>query len=167
MQRNYDEDLRINKDQLEIEWEKQPMIYFHWAQKEAEALEAKDKANQRMNIIQAEMDAKVRSSPGDYGLSDKPTETAIKNIVTNSKEYREAENDYIEKNKTVRILNAAVIAFDHKKRALTKLADLWLGSYWSSNGGAPKEMKEDINKRKGEEIRQGLNKRIKKSEMQL
>ena len=41
MQRNYDEDLKIDKDQLEIEWEKQPMVYFHWAQKEAEALEEK------------------------------------------------------------------------------------------------------------------------------
>lgn len=162
MSRNYDEDLKIDKDQLEIEWEKQPMIYFYWAQKEAEALEARDRANQKMNIVQAEMDAKVRSNPGDYGLNDKPTETAIKNIVTNSKEYRLVENDVIEKNKTVRVLQAAVIAFDHKKRALTKLVDLWLGSYWASNGGAPKEMKEDINKRKGEEMRQVLNKRIKK-----
>lgn len=162
MPRNYDEDLKIDKDQLEIEWEKQPMIYFYWAQKEAEALEARDRANQKMNIVQAEMDAKVRSNPSDYGLNDKPTETAIKNIVTNSKEYRLVENDVIEKNKTVRVLQAAVIAFDHKKRALTKLVDLWLGSYWSSSGGAPKEMKEDINKRKGEEMRQVLNKRIKK-----
>lgn len=159
MSRNYDEDLRIDRDQLEIEWEKQPMIYFYWAQKEAEALEAKDRASQKLNIVQAEMDAKIRANPSQYGLGEKTTETAIKNILTNSKEYREAENELIEKNKIVRVLNAAVIAFDHKKKALTKLSDLWLGSYWASNGGAPKEMKEDINKRKGEEIRKGLNKR--------
>lgn len=165
MQRNYEEDLQINKDALEIEWEKQAMIYFYWAKKEAEALEVKERANQKLSIVQAEMDAKIRSSPADYGLADKTTETAIKNVLSNSQEYLAAENDVIEKNKIARILAAAVKAFDHKKTGLTKLSDLWLGSYWSSSGGAPREMKAEISGRKGEEIRQGLNKRIKKSEM--
>jgi hypothetical protein len=164
MSRNYEDDLRIDKNALELEWEKQASIYFYWAQKEAEALEARDRANQRLNVVQAEMDSAIRSDPSKYGLGDKVTETAIKNLVTNSKEYRAAETDVIEKNKTARILGAAVVAFDHKKRGLTKLSDLWLGSYWSNSGGAPKEMRENTAQRKGEEIRQGLNKRIKKSE---
>jgi hypothetical protein len=116
MKRDYNEDLTIDKNALEIEWEKQAAIYFYWAEKEAEALEAKDKASQRLDIVQAEMDAKIRANPSQYGLGEKTTETAIKNILTNSKEYREAENELIEKNKIVRVLNAAVIAFDHKKK---------------------------------------------------
>jgi hypothetical protein len=162
MSRNYDEDLRIDRDQLEIEWEKQPMIYFYWAQKEAEALEAKDRASQKLNIVQAEMDAKIRSNPSAYNLPEKTTETAIKYTLINTEQYLEAQNDLIEKNKTVRILSAAVKAFDHKKTGLSKLSELWLGGYWSTAGGAPKEMKENINQRKGEELRQGLNKRLKK-----
>jgi hypothetical protein len=162
MSRNYDEDLRIDRDQLEIEWEKQPMIYFYWAQKEAEALEAKDRASQKLNIVQAEMDAKIRSNPSAYNLPEKTTETAIKYTLINTEQYLEAQNDLIEKNKTVRILSAAVKAFDHKKTGLSKLSELWLGGYWSTAGGAPREMKENINQRKGEELRQGLNKRLKK-----
>jgi hypothetical protein len=141
MSRNYDEDLRIDRDQLEIEWEKQPMIYFYWAQKEAEALEAKDRASQKLNIVQAEMDAKIRSNPSAYNLPEKTTETAIKYTLINTEQYLEAQNDLIEKNKTVRILSAAVKAFDHKKTGLSKLSELWLGGYWSTAGGAPKEMK--------------------------
>jgi hypothetical protein len=162
MRRDYNDDLAIDKNQLEIEWEKQAAIYFYWAEKEAEALEAKDRANQRLNIVQAEMDAKIRSNPSAYGLPEKTTETAIKNILANSKEYLEAENNVIEKNKTARVLAAAVKAFDHKKTGLSKLSELWLGGYWSTAGGAPREMKENINQRKGEELRQGLNKRLKK-----
>lgn len=162
MKRDYNEDLTIDKNALEIEWEKQAAIYFYWAEKEAEALEAKDKASQRLDIVQAEMDAKIRSNPSAYNLPEKTTETAIKYTLINTEQYLEAQNDLIEKNKTVRILSAAVKAFDHKKTGLSKLSELWLGGYWSTAGGAPREMKENINQRKGEELRQGLNKRLKK-----
>lgn len=162
MARDYEEDLKIDKNALEIEWEKQADIYFYWAKKEAEALEERDRANQRLNIVQAEMDAKIRSNPFAYGLSEKTTETAIKNTLVNSKEYLTAENDVIEKNKIVRVMSAAVKSLDHKKTGLSKLSELWLGGYWSTMGGAPKEMKETINNKRGEDIRQKLHNRLKK-----
>lgn len=158
MKRDYNEDLKINLDALEEEFQRQPALYMFWAEQEVNAQEAKDKASQRLNIVQAEMDAKVRLNPLKYGLSEKATETAIKNVIINSKEYREAEEDVIVKTKSMRIFSAAVTAMEHKKRSLTKLSDLWLGQYWSASD-APREIKENISQKKGEEIRKRLNKK--------
>ena len=155
-ERNYSNDLEVNKNGLDIEWEKQPKNYMYYAEQEAFAQEVKDKAVQKQSIVRAEMDAKIRSSPEKYGI-EKTTETAISNVVNNSKEYREAENDVIEATKKMRILSAAVIAFDHKKRALTKLTDLWIAGYYSS-GGVPIEMKEKVADNKSEKIRRKLEK---------
>lgn len=160
MERDYNKDLEMDLNALELEWEKQSAICLYWGKKEADALEAKDKAVQKLGLVQAEMDAKIRSNPNKYGLGDKPTEPAIKNIIASSKEYIAAENDLIQKNKTARVMAKVGVAIEHKKRGLTKNTDLWLGGYWSVSGKkAPKEMQDNIRQRKGEEIRQGLNRR--------
>jgi hypothetical protein len=158
-QRNYSDDLNVDVNALDKEWEKQPKYYMYYATQEAEAQEVRDKAVQRLSIVKSEMDAKVRKNPEVYGI-EKVTETAISNVVNNDKEYREAENAIIEATKQMKIITAAVIAFDHKKRALTKLTDLWIAGYYSS-GGVPVAMKEKINEDKSEKIRAKLNKREK------
>ena len=158
MARDYSEDLKIDLNELEKEFEKLPSLYMYWAEQEVNAQEARDRAVQKLSIVQAELDSKIRLNPQKYGLGEKATETAFKGAVANQKEYREAEEDVIAKTKKMRIFSSAVVAMEHKKRSLTKLADLWAGQYWSVSG-VPKEMKESINKRKGEEIRKRLNKR--------
>ena len=155
-EKNYEKDLRIDKHALEIEWEKQPTLFMQYAELEADAQEVKDRAVQKLGITQAEMDAKIRKDPSGYGLGDKVTDTAIKHIVVNSKEYKAAEDAVIVATKKVRIFGSAVTAMEHKKRALTKLTDLYLGGYYSS-GGVPKEMKDSISKNRGESIRKRLN----------
>lgn len=155
-ERNYSLDLEVDKNRLDVEWEKQPSNYMYYAEQEVIAAEEKDKAVQRLSIVRAEMDAKVRSSPEKYKI-DKVTETAISNVVNNSEEYRKVENEVIEKTKKMKILSAAVIAFDHKKRALTKLTDLYIAGYYSS-GGIPAEMKEKVADNKSEKIRRKLEK---------
>lgn len=155
-ERNYSLDLEVDKNRLDVEWEKQPSNYMYYAEQEVIAAEEKDKAVQRLSIVRAEMDAKVRSSPEKYKI-DKVTETAISNVVNNSEEYRKAENEVIEKTKKMKILSAAVIAFDHKKRALTKLTDLYIAGYYSS-GGIPASMKDKVADNKSEKIRRKLEK---------
>ena len=65
--RSYTEDLNIDKDSLEIEWEKQPRLFIYWAEREVDAQEERDKAQRNMSVIKAEMDAKVRKDPEKYG----------------------------------------------------------------------------------------------------
>lgn len=153
--RSYTEDLNIDKDSLEIEWEKQPRLFIYWAEREVDAQEERDKAQRNMSVIKAEMDAKVRKDPEKYGIDNGIKEAAVSSAIVNSKEYKEAELKFIEATKNARLLSASVVAFDHKKRALTKLTDLWISGYYGS-GGVPKEMKESINKKVDEKVRSRL-----------
>jgi hypothetical protein len=158
-ERNYSDDLEIDINALEKEWEKQPSTFMYYSKKEAFAQEEKDRAAQKLNIIYAEMDSKVRKNPSKYGITaEKPTDTAIKQVILRSEDYKTAEENVIIKTKQMRILSAAVIAFEHKKRALTKLTDLYINNYYSS-GGVPKEFKDNISKNHTNKIREGLNKR--------
>jgi hypothetical protein len=150
-ERSYKKDLEVDKDRLDEEWERQTTLYIHWAEKEVEAQEERDKSQRRLNIIKAEMDAKVRSNPEKYGI-EKISESAISHVVIQSKEYRGAELEYIESVKNAKILSAAVVAFDHKKRALTKLTDLYISGYYSKTG-MPSGSREKVDeKRRAEQI---------------
>jgi hypothetical protein len=155
MKRDYREDVKPDKDNLEIEWERQPSLYMYYAEEEVIAQEEKDKAERNLAVTKAEMDAKVRSDPSRYKI-EKVSESAILNVVLMSEEYRKAEERLIVAKKTARLLGHAVTAIgEQKKRALTKLSDLWIAGYYGT-GGIPKEMRENINKRIDDKVRSKL-----------
>jgi hypothetical protein len=154
---SYKEDLKFDKYSLDEEWERQPSLYMKWGEREADAQEEKDKAERALSIIKSEMDAKIRSNPEKYRI-EKISESAINYAVLNSKEYREAELIFIEAKKKARLLNHAVVAFDHKKRALTKESDLWINGYYGGQG-LPRNSREQMDIKRKERQLEGLNRR--------
>jgi len=46
-------------------------------------------------------------------------------------EYQEASSKYFQSIKNAKILDAAREAFEHKKKALEKMSELWISGYWS------------------------------------
>lgn len=123
---NYKEDLSIDKFNLDYEWETQPAKYIEWAEKCVNAQFEKDKAKDMLDLIEAQLDSEIRLK------SEKQTEAKIKSQILQDKRYIEAKNLYIESIKNARILEIAKDAFEHKKKALEKITDLWISGYWSS-----------------------------------
>jgi hypothetical protein len=133
----YNKDLEINKFALDKEWEKQASLFCEWGEKEVEAQFNKDKLKEQLDIIRAELDGQIRSNAILEGL--KITEVAISSEILKNKKYQKANNDYLEAIKEAKILGVAKDAFDHKKKALEKLTDLFLAGYWAE----PKEVTKD------------------------
>lgn len=130
--RSYKDDLRIDENNLEVEWMKQPRLYMYWAEQETAAQVERDKLQRRLTVLHAEYDAKIRAAPKTFGI-EKISEPAIKNTIQKIEEYRELELSLIEANKNLKLLSAAVTAFEHKKRSLTKLTDLWIAGYYGGS----------------------------------
>jgi len=152
MQTTYKEDLFIDKYNLDIEWLKQPMLFVKWAERWAEAVERRDRAKQYLEVIKAEMYTKIKKDPDVYGLPDKPTEGATNAIVTKSKKYRSAFEDYLDLNGQVNVLASAKEAMNHKKRALEYVSQLMLGGFYS-NPNIKAEARQKVENEKGSEIR--------------
>ena len=78
----------------------------------------------------AEIDKSIRKHPDTYGL-DKITEGAIKQAMPLQPEYQHALELLHEAKYHTAIVQAAVTALDHRKKALEKLVDLFLSGYYS------------------------------------
>lgn len=128
---SFKDDLVIDKFSLDSAWENQALLFCKWAELEVEALDQRDRAKERVDLVRAQLDAEIRKRAGDK----KPTEAAILSEIQQSKAYLEATDDYMNKVRTAKILGVAREGFDHRKTALVKLTDLFLAQYWSE----PKE----------------------------
>lgn len=131
---NYEEDLAIDPHQLDEEWLKQPSLYMQYAHQSALSQKIRDKAKERLEVVRAQLDKKIRKDPGKYEVI-KVTETTVANAILEQKEYQEAKQDFDELSYDANILQSAVRAFEQRKKALEGLVTLWVGNYFSG----PKE----------------------------
>lgn len=127
---NYEADLRIDAEALDAEWLGQPALFFRYAKALAHAEATYDRAKERADIVEAELDGKVRKAPEAYGL-EKITEGAVKNVIILRPEYREAVAERIQRKEDVGVIKAGVEAFNHRKSALENEVRLHGQNYFS------------------------------------
>lgn len=151
---NYRKDLEIDDDALDVEWNRQSMQYMKYAELSAEADRDCQKAKEQCEVVEAQVDSKIRERARVEDI--KITEASIKAEIKISPEYQKAKSEYLQADYQAQILSAAVKAFDHRKKALEHLSQLWLAGYFSSPR-QPKA-KEGVEKRQQERQRNALNK---------
>lgn len=163
---DYQSELRIDCDNLDVEFLLQSQLFMKYAEACADARFVMDKAKEVLDIVKAEIDADIRSNPGKYDIGDKKiTETFVSGLVLRQERYHETAMRYIEARHEYEILSAAVEAFQQRKSALENLVRLHGQSYFagpSEPRNLPMEyvkrltsMKRDISR---ERIREKLGK---------
>lgn len=131
----------IDEHQLDKEWVNQPRMYYKYAKMAADARMASDQAKSQLEVVEADVARSIRNEPGSYGLS-KITENAIKETIPLQRDYQEALAKVIETRHHMDVVNAAVAALDHRKKALEKLVELHNASYYATPR-SPSGTKED------------------------
>jgi hypothetical protein len=130
----YREELKIDLYKLDEEWLDQPNKVERWTTRHAEAEAIRDRLEQRIGVVKALVEEDVRKKPAKYGWGDSsrhPTEPFISSQVTKSRKVQKAQRDFIEAKKNAKILAGAVRSFEHRKRALEKLYDMWCRQYYA------------------------------------
>ena len=155
----FEEAIKIDKFNLDVEWELQPAKYIEWAEKCAKAISERDQCKQRMDVLKAKLDKQLRKSL-EKELGKKPTEGAISAAIDLEPEMQEIQEHFNLLTYNVNVLSAARTAFDQRKKALEYLTQLYLSSYYSKparNGESKFKMgekrKEESNARLGSEMR--------------
>ena len=162
MSRDYKKEIFIDKNSLDEELVKQPQLYLHWAEQEAEALYDRDKIKEKLDLIKAELDGDIRKFPGKYGI-DKITESAITNAIIQNSKYKKANEEYLQSIQDARILGIAKSAFDMRNTSLKGLVSLFISGYWASdakdNSTIKNKKEEATRKEHYDSLKEGMKKR--------
>jgi len=155
---NYEKDLYIDDQSLELEWLDQSMLFMKYARYLAETRRTTDEAKQYIEIVKAELDKAIRENPGDFGL-EKVTDKAIDAIIITDKKYKEAYQIYLEAKYESDMASNAVAAFNMRKEALENLVKL-NGQQYFSGPKVPRDIhweREEKAKRTESKIGKTLN----------
>lgn len=152
---DYERDIQIDKHQLDAEWVNQSSLFWRYAKAEADAEHAMDLAKERLELVKADLDKKMRTllASGDK----KPTETVIASAVLLHKDCRLASSEYLDAKHVYNVLRAAAKAFMQRKDALENLVRLFGMEYFSTpvaksrdgEGGLRKSTRQSIRERLG------------------
>lgn len=123
--------LEIDRDSLDEEWINQPELFFKYASRSAKASREVDEAKAELEVVKAELDKRIRSNPGKFGVG-KISEKAIEGAMARTSEFQDATETYIKAKYQEGILSAAVKALDQRKKALEKLVELHGQNYFST-----------------------------------
>ena len=141
---NYEEDLRIDHNALDIMCLTQPMRFMSYAKLAADAAAELDRAKERLDVVRAETDATVRKAAADAG--EKVTEAVVSGRIIQNAVYMKANDDFLTKKHTLDILNAAVKAFQQRKDMIENLIRLAAQSYFATPA-IPRDLDAEVKKR--------------------
>lgn len=158
---NFERDVQIDQDALDVEWRRQPMIYLKYSELYSGKQQQVNALKDNLEFIQAELDGEIRKGFEQEGK--KYTEAKVKAQIILSKEYVDALKKFHEAEREASQLRFILTAMEHKKKALENLTSLWLSSYFSSPKSpkrrdqaeglrdmAQNRQREALNKEKGE-----------------
>lgn len=118
----------VDADCLDREWLDHPGRYMEVVQNAVDARAEMDAAKDAMEVVAARLDAAIRAEPEKFGLS-KVSESAVANAVLLQDEYQTARARYATARRTHALVDGAVSAFEHRKKALENLTQLTLQGY--------------------------------------
>lgn len=127
----YKEELFIDKFGLDEEWLQQPGRFMKWAEMAADAVYARDKAKEKLEYVEAELDAEARSDWDTHCPGIKMTNDGVVAWVRIQPLYREAVDALNVATRTMNIMTAAKSAFEQRKKALEKLTELFIAGHYS------------------------------------
>lgn len=178
--RDWEVDSKVDKHNLDMEWEELPGVYQYWAERCGDAKAEKVAAEERLKTVRtetkreieltrAEVDLSIRDSPVLFGLpgDKKPSENMIASRILKDDVYQktvelcdekisEAVSNLVEAVRNEEIMIGAKNMMSIKKAAVEGLANLYLRDYYPKIDQAFRE--EKMNERR-EDIRKGLVKR--------
>jgi len=141
---NYEEDVKIDPSQLDVEWLEQSRLMVKYTKLQAVIQRDEDTAKEKLEFVSAELDQKIRKNPEKFGI-DKITENVIKNTILLNDEYSQVNTEYIDAKFENNTAKGAVRAVDTKKTALENLVKLH-GQQYFAGPRSPRDISQEWEK---------------------
>ena len=169
MELDFEKDLRIDEDALDIEFLNQPNLYFKYSREQARAKAELERIKQSYEIARADLASSIRRNPDDYGLlkatNDAVEEVILKILGSNrgkdlGKNFRDAKEALLQTQENYDLINASLRAIEQRKSSLENLVKLMLGNYFSAPL-EPRNLSDEVRKsRQAEEADDKIAERL-------
>jgi hypothetical protein len=123
---NYEDDIKIDRENLDGEFLKQPQLVFQYCKLEADADKKVNELEEKIKVAEAEAYKTAKTS------NERITEKAIQSIIDSDVTITVLYTALIKAKHNKKIVSAVVKAFDHRKSALENLVQLWMRDYFST-----------------------------------
>lgn len=168
MSLDYDKDLTIDPQALDVEWLRQPRLYMRYAEQLANAREYLSRASERLDITRAEAGNKARENFAAAGT--KTTVDMVRDAAQNDPDVKADSDAVIKAEHEVNILQAAVRAFDQRKDALENMVRLH-GQMYFAGPSVPRDIGKEFAAHNSEDaqsisVREGIAKRMRSTPSQ-
>lgn len=151
---NYVEDLRIDPDQLDVEWIEQPLLFHKYSAKSAEANQFVRKCEELVKVIRSELIIEASMKGEDVlGRGVKPTAVNVEAYFRNHADYKKAKESLHQAQYEQEMLANAVFAFHQRKAALENLTRLQ-GQNYFAGPVAPRELSQEYKENQREGLRE-------------
>jgi len=127
---DFQQDLKIDPDGLDVEWARQPRLALKYHEAVARSRSKMERLKQQFDVKHAEVSRRIRKNPEAHGM-EKQTERAVELAVALDREIRELNDQLIDAKEELELLQAASRAIDHKRDALENLVRLHAASYFA------------------------------------
>lgn len=164
---NYQKDLKIEVDALDLEWVRHSHKYMLYNEASARANDIVRKKKNDLEVIDAKLDQEIRIS--SEGAGKKMTADAIKAEILSNDKHITALIEYNDALYQADLCASAVKAMDHKKVALQSLVQLWSGNYFAGPR-EPRNIKKELGvadegvKKEQEGVRERASRRTRNKE---
>lgn len=135
---DFEQDLEINPEELDLEWLQQPMLYARYAQETTRLKAHADRMKEEAEVVYASVAYEVRANPEQFGLT-KVTEAGVEQAIRLSRRFQEAkEAQFAAAEEAAQGFNA-LQALEHRKSALENLVKLH-GAHYFSGPSVPHDL---------------------------
>jgi hypothetical protein len=127
----FEQDIVIDKYNLDVECEQQSIKYEKWSRKWAIANARMEQLKAQRDLVEAQLDSEVRSAPESFGITGRVTEQAIKVAVRQSTAWLAANDDLNDAKLLADVLAGAKWSMEQRKEMITNLVRLHGSSYFA------------------------------------
>ena len=121
----------IDRNHLDIEWEKQASNVFEIGRLQAQAQLYMDDLKRQLETKKSNLDFAIRRDPAKFGIA-KVTEGAINSAITINPEIVDLTDKIAHAQFQVNLFKAASFALENKKKGLENLTQLIAMNYYSA-----------------------------------
>jgi hypothetical protein len=132
MEKTLKEALKLDIMDLDTACLEQASLYEEVGEEWAVAVAERDRLKERLSLKRAELDAKIRANPKDYGNSDKVTENWVSSKISMNPEVIVLNEELIEAQYNVNALAVGKESVEHRGNSLRFLTELYKGNYFAA-----------------------------------
>jgi len=161
---NYEQDVKISSDDLDIECLEQPTLMLKYCRNEAEKEKEFDLKKTELDLVKSELDKHIRENPEKFDITVKLTEAVITNTIISNKQYKRIYHDYIDAKFEYNVAKGAVKAVTSRDKQLDNLTRLH-GQQYFAGPSTPRDLSKEYEKRKARtnaKISDKINKRTRR-----